>query len=142
MTRAEIEAELERQQRIQQRNPPSSSAWLAASAEIHRLAELLTGKEPTEARREPRSELLRQKAAGPEVQANYRRRKYRQWLEELGILSDEMMAEYDAADFHGKDELYEETRDAVGEERRDQLSYRRQKLGLPPARFIPWHERN
>jgi len=35
---------IEAQQEIQMRNPPTSQAWQDASAEIHRLAELLTGK--------------------------------------------------------------------------------------------------
>jgi hypothetical protein len=50
MTTHQIEQALERQQQIQMTNPPTSEAWLKASAEIHRLAELLTGKPAQEAR--------------------------------------------------------------------------------------------
>ena len=38
------------QQEIQMLNPPTSQAWQDASVEIHRLAELLTGKKPVDAR--------------------------------------------------------------------------------------------
>ena len=44
MTTAEILAALEEQQEVQMRNKPTSQVWLDASKEIHRLAELLTGK--------------------------------------------------------------------------------------------------
>ena len=50
MTREQINEEFERQQQIQMSNPPASKAWQDASAEIHRLAVLLTGKKPQDAR--------------------------------------------------------------------------------------------
>lgn len=45
----EVERALKAQQIIQQNNPPTSDAWKQASREIHRLAELLTGKKPKDA---------------------------------------------------------------------------------------------
>lgn len=55
MTREKLNKEIERlieaQQRIQETNPPSSSSsqWLAASKELHRLIALLIGKAPKDA---------------------------------------------------------------------------------------------
>ncbi len=40
----ELLKQIQTQQAIQMRNPPSSIAWQTASKEIHRLAESLTGK--------------------------------------------------------------------------------------------------
>jgi hypothetical protein len=49
------------------------------------------------------------------------------FLDEQG--NGEMLAEYDAADFHEKDRLYEEARDMIKEERRNQGWYRRTMRG-------------
>src|ERR1700686_2176809 len=45
-----IEDSIAIQQDIQMRHHPDSHAWQVASAEIHRLAAMLTGKEPQDAR--------------------------------------------------------------------------------------------
>jgi hypothetical protein len=51
MTRWEVlTRRIEEQQHIQMTNPPSSKEWQDASKEIHRLAEILTGKKPQEAK--------------------------------------------------------------------------------------------
>lgn len=41
---------IEAQQLIQMSNHPTSEPWIKASTEIHRLAEMLMGKKPVEAR--------------------------------------------------------------------------------------------
>jgi len=48
-TKQQIEKDIEKQQKIQMCNPPSSANWIAASQEIHKLAKELTGKEPKDA---------------------------------------------------------------------------------------------
>jgi hypothetical protein len=60
----------------------------------------------------------------------YRRKKLVAWLNEMGFLdaqgNGELLAEYDAAtDFHEKDRLYEEARDMIKDERKEQTAYRR-----------------
>lgn len=50
LTRDEILSALKAQQLIQQTHPPSSEEWQEASKEIYRLAEMLTGKPPKDAR--------------------------------------------------------------------------------------------
>lgn len=66
----------------------------------------------------------------------YRRKKYVAWLDEMGFLdaegNGEMLAEYDAGDFWKKDELYEEGREMIREERRMQSGYRRSMRGPRP----------
>jgi hypothetical protein len=66
----------------------------------------------------------------------YRRKKLISWLDECGFLdaegNGEMLAEYDAADFWKKDELYEEAREMIREERRFQSGYRRTMRGPRP----------
>jgi len=49
MTKARIEKLLEQYQMVQQKNPPTSREWRAASERIHELAEMLTGKKPVDA---------------------------------------------------------------------------------------------
>jgi len=66
----------------------------------------------------------------------YRRKKLVAWLNEMGFLdaqgNGELLAEFDAAaDFHEKDRLYEEARDMIKEERKDQTAYRRIMRGKP-----------
>jgi len=66
----------------------------------------------------------------------YRRKKLVAWLDECGFLdadgNGEMLAEYDAGDFWKKDELYEEAREMVREERKMQSGYRRTMRGPRP----------
>lgn len=50
-TTQQILKALEKWQQVQMVNPPSSKEWQAASKEIHRLAERLTGKKTQDARR-------------------------------------------------------------------------------------------
>lgn len=49
LTRQEIEAQIEAQQRIQMVNPPASKQWQDAHDEMFRLIELLIGKKPQDA---------------------------------------------------------------------------------------------
>jgi hypothetical protein len=66
----------------------------------------------------------------------YRRKKLIAWLDEMGFLdaegNGELLAEYDAGDFWKKDELYEEAREMIREERKSQSHYRRTMRGPRP----------
>ena len=61
----------------------------------------------------------------------YRRKKLVAWLDEIGI-DDEMLKAWDAGDFWKRDEIYEEVRDMVKEDRRFQTHYRRTMRGPRP----------
>lgn len=66
----------------------------------------------------------------------YRRDKLVFWLGEMGFLdkdgNGELLAEYDAADFWKKDDLYEEALDMIKEDRKFQSRYRRTMRGPRP----------
>lgn len=60
-----------------------------------------------------------------DVNDRYRRKKLDAWIAELGIDYDAELAAYDAGDFWTKDKIYEEVRDMIKEERKNQSHYRR-----------------
>ena len=66
----------------------------------------------------------------------YRRKKLVAWLDEIGI-DDEMLKAWDAGDFWKRDEIYEEVRDMVKEDRRFQTHYRRTMRGPRPYNRKP-----
>jgi hypothetical protein len=61
----------------------------------------------------------------------YRRKKLLAWIDELGLDLSEELRKYDEGDFWTRDEVYEEVRDMIREDRRFQSGYRRSMRGRP-----------
>jgi hypothetical protein len=59
----------------------------------------------------------------------YRRKKLLAWIEELGLDLSEELRRYDEGDFRARDDVYEEVREMIREDRKFQNAYRRKMRG-------------
>lgn len=60
---------------------------------------------------------------------SYRRKKLLAWIDELGLDLSEELKRYDEGDFRTRDDVYEEVREMVNEDRKFQSAYRRTMRG-------------